>query len=37
VCGLETSRIGAPFIYMTLSSLRVNMSPHCSGRKQVKG
>ena len=38
VCDLETSRIGAPYIYIyDISSLRVNMSAHCSGRKQVKG
>ena len=44
VCDLETSRIGAPYIYIyiyiyiyDISSLRVNTSPHCSGRKQVKG
>jgi len=36
VCDLETSRIGAPYTY-DISSLRVNMSTHCSGRKQVKG
>jgi len=36
VCDLETSRIGAPYIYNT-SFLRVNTSAHCSGRKQVKG
>ena len=36
VCDLETSRMGAPYIY-DISSLRVNTSPHCSGRKQVKG
>jgi hypothetical protein len=36
VCDLETSRIGAPYIY-DISSLRVNTSAHCSGRKQVKG
>ena len=40
VCDLETSRIGAPYIYIyiyDISSLRVNTSVHCSGRKQVKG
>ena len=40
VCDLETSRIGAPYIYIyiyDISSLRVNRSVHCSGRKQVKG
>jgi len=38
VCDLETSRIGAPYIYIyDISSLRVNTSAHCSGRKQVKG
>ena len=36
VCDLETSRIGAPYKY-DISSLRVNTSVHCSGRKQVKG
>jgi len=36
VCDLETSRIGAPYIY-DIISLRVNTSAHCSGRKQVKG
>ena len=36
VCDLETSRIGAPYIY-DISCLRVNTSAHCSGRKQVKG
>ena len=36
VCDLETSRIGAPYIY-DISSRRVNTSAHCSGRKQVKG
>jgi len=36
VCDLETSRIGAPYVY-DISSLRVNTSSHCSGRKQVKG
>jgi len=36
VCDLETSRIGAPYI-CDISSLRVNTSAHCSGRKQVKG
>ena len=36
VCDLETSRMGAPYIY-DLSSLRVNTSAHSSGRKQVKG
>ena len=35
-CDLETSRIGSPYIY-DISSLRVNTSAHCSGRKQVKG
>ena len=37
---LETSRIGAPYIYIyiyDISNLRVNTSAHCSGRKQVKG
>jgi len=28
VCGLETSRIGAPYIY-EISSLRGGPSPHC--------
>ena len=42
VCDLETSRIGAPYIYIyiyiyDISSLMVNTSTHCSGRKQVKG
>jgi len=40
VCDLETSRIGAPYIYIymyDISSLRVNTSAHCSGRKQAKG
>jgi len=38
VCDLETSRIGAPYIYIyDISNLRVNTSAHCSGRKQVKG
>ena len=48
VCDLETSRMGAPYIYIyiyiyryiyiyDISSLRVNTSVHCSGRKQVKG
>jgi len=38
VCDLETSRIGAPYIYIyDISSLRVNTSAHCSGRKQIKG
>jgi len=39
VCDLETSRIGAPYIYISydISNLRVNTSAHCSGRKQVKG
>ena len=38
VCDLETSIIGAPYIYIyDISSLRVNTSAHCSGRKQVKG
>ena len=36
VCDLETSRMGAPYTY-DISSLRVNTSAHCSGRKQVKG
>ena len=36
VCDLETSRMGAPYIY-DISILRVNTSTHCSGRKQVKG
>ena len=36
VCDLETSRIGAPYIY-DISSLRINTSAHCSGRKQVTG
>ena len=36
VCDLETSRIGAIYIY-NISCLRVNRSAHCSGRKQVKG
>jgi len=37
-CDLETSRIGAPYIYIyDISSLRVNTSAHCSGREQVKG
>ena len=37
VCDLETSRIGAPYIYIyDFSSLRVNTSALCSGRKQVK-
>jgi len=44
VCDLETSRMGAPYIYIyiyiyiyDISSLRVNTSAHCIGRKQVKG
>ena len=38
VCDLETSRIGAPYIYIKdISSLRVNTSADFSGRKQVKG
>ena len=40
VFDLETSRIGAPYIYIyiyEISNLRVNTSAHCSGRKQVKG
>ena len=44
VCDLETSRMGAPYIYIyiyiyiyDISSLKVNTSAHCSGRKQVKG
>jgi len=38
VCVLETSRIGAPYIYIyDISNLSVNTSDHCSGRKQVKG
>ena len=44
VCDLETSRLGAPYIYIyiyiyiyDISSLRVNTSAYCSGRKQVKG
>ena len=38
VCDLETSRIGAPYIYIyIISCLRDNTSAHCSGRKQVKG
>jgi len=36
VCDLETSRIGAPYIY-NISCLRVSTSARCSGRKQVKG
>jgi len=36
VCDLETSRMGAPYIY-DISNLRVNTSAHCSGHKQVKG
>jgi len=36
VCDLETSRIGAPYLY-DISNLRVNTSAHSSGRKQVKG
>jgi len=36
VCDLETSRIGAPYIY-DISNLKVNTSAHCSGRKQFKG
>ena len=43
VCDLETSRIGAPYIYIYIyiyiydfSSLRVNTSARCSGRKQFK-
>jgi len=35
-CDLETSKIGAPYIY-DISSLRFNRSAHCSGRKLVKG
>ena len=38
VCDLETSRIGAPYIYIyDISSLRVDTSAHCSRRKKVKG
>ena len=37
VCDLETPRIGAPYIYINISCLRINTSAHCSGRKQVKG
>ena len=40
VCDLETSRIGAPYIYIYIYNIictRVNTSAHCSGRKQVKG
>ena len=44
VCDLETSRIVAPYTYIyiyiyiyDISSLSVNTSAHCSGRKQVKG
>jgi len=38
VCDLETSGIGAPYIYIyDISSLRVNTSAHCSEWKQVKG
>jgi len=38
VCDLETSTVGAPYIYIyDISSLRFNTSVHCSGRKQVKG
>ena len=44
VCDLETSRISAPYMYIyiyiytyDISSLRVNTSAHCSGRKKVKG
>jgi len=38
VCDLETSRIGAPYIYIyDIGSLRVNTSAYCSGCKQVKG
>ena len=40
LCDLETSRIGAPYIYTyiyNISSLRVNTSALCSERKQVKG
>jgi len=38
VCDLETLRTGASYIYIyDFSSLRVNTSAHCSGRKQVKG
>jgi len=38
VCDLETSTLGALYIYIyDISSLRVNTSAHCSGRKQVKG
>jgi len=36
VCDLETSRIGASYIY-DISNPSVNTSAHCSGRKQVKG
>ena len=36
VCDLETSRIGAPYVY-DISNLRVNTSAHYAGRKQVKG
>jgi len=36
VCDLETSRIGAPYVY-NISCLRVNTSAHCSRGKQVKG
>jgi len=38
VCDLKTSRVGAPYIHIyDISSLRVNTSAHCTGRKQVKG
>jgi len=38
VSDLETSRIGAPYLYVyDISNLRVNTSAHSSGRKQVKG
>ena len=40
VCDLETSTIGAIYIYIyiyDISSLRVNTRANCSGRKQVKG
>jgi len=39
LCDLDTSRMGAPYIYIyiyDIISLRVNTSAHCSGRKQVK-
>ena len=35
VCDLETSRIGAPYIY-NISCIRANTSAHCSGRNRLR-